>query len=114
FEQRIASTQMPQPGPAYFQARRALWWQPMVVSRQPAESSTPRRTLEDLLATENAYEDDGIWRAGVGKVYRALVDGARLKKRMPLRLVVRILLAGWVRDGTWPRGAVINDPDDEL
>lgn len=63
----------------------------MVVSRQPAESSTPRRTLEDLLATENAYEDDGIWRAGVGKVYRALVDGARLKKRMPLRLVVRYI-----------------------
>ena len=22
-------------------------------------------------------------------------------------------MAGWVRDGTWPRGAVVLDPDDE-
>lgn len=104
FEQRLVSTQMPQPGPAYFQARRALWWQPMVCPQQPDELHTPRRTLEDLLASEDAHENDEIWRAGVGKVYRSLVDGARFKRHMPLRLVVRVVTSVPVSPRFLPRG----------
>lgn len=27
---------------------------------------------------------------------------------------IKILQAGWIRDGTWPRGGIPPDPDDEL
>lgn len=91
FEQRLASAQMPPPGPAYFHARRALWWQPTVGLRQPPELPRSRRNLEDLLASEDAHENDEIWRAGVGKVNQALADGAQFKHHMPLRFVVRVV-----------------------
>ena len=91
FEQRLASAKMPPPGPAYFHERRALWWQPTIALRQPDELPKSRRTLEDLLASEDAHENDEIWRAGVGKVNRALADGARFKHHMPLRFVVRVV-----------------------
>ncbi|KZT72506.1 hypothetical protein DAEQUDRAFT_808963 [Daedalea quercina L-15889] len=114
FEQRLASTQMPPPGPAYFLARRALWWESSGNSPQQEHASTSHRKLEDLLNGQDAHESDEAWRAGLGKVYRALVSGARMKKPMPLRMVVKIIMSGWIRDGTWPRGGVAPDPDDEL
>ncbi|KAH9844144.1 uncharacterized protein C8Q71DRAFT_731468 [Rhodofomes roseus] len=114
FEQRLASTQMPPPGPSYFQARRAIWWEPVANTPPSEEVSMTHRRLEDLLSKEDATESDEAWRAGLGKVYRALVSGARLKKRMPLNMVIQIIMSGWIRDGTWPRGASAPEPDDEL
>ncbi|KAH9938311.1 uncharacterized protein B0H18DRAFT_966539 [Fomitopsis serialis] len=114
FEQRVASAQMPPPGPDYFYAQRSLWWEPSVTPLQSHEASTSRRKLEDLLNQDDAAESDDTWRAGLGKVYRALTSGARLRKRLPLGMVVKILMSGWIRDGTWPRGGIAPDPDDEL
>jgi len=43
-----------------------------------------------------------------------LVGGNQLRKRLPLSIVLKILQAGWLRDGTWPAGMVAPEPDDIL
>ncbi|KAF9821258.1 hypothetical protein IEO21_00866 [Rhodonia placenta] len=114
FQDRLAVSAMPPPGPAYFNARRALWWIPTQDTPRPADPSPARQRLEQMLSKEGAEEDDLIWSAGVERVWQGLTGGAVLKKRLPLNIVVKLLLAGWIRDGTWPRGKVAPEPDDEL
>lgn len=117
FEQLLESSDLPEPGPAYFEARRALWHTPIPHDQQPEPlaTSVSRQRLEELLNThEGKLDEDDVWYNGLDKVWKGLITGARLKRRLPLRYLIQILQAGWVRDGTWPKGGVAPDPDDEL
>ena len=94
FEEALASSDLPPQGPAYFAARRALWLAPCATQRsgvraRPAEPSTSRQRLEKLLNRPGAANDEGVWKAGVEKVWKGLTGGVRLKRRLPLALVVR-------------------------
>jgi hypothetical protein len=86
-----------------------------------------------LLNEPGALERPDAWEAGLNKVWKALVDGGRLKNFLPLRAVVcqkkfhvsalflivtllgvqvKILYAGWRRDGTWPENTTVVDEDN--
>ncbi|KAL6299720.1 hypothetical protein BKA93DRAFT_741931 [Sparassis latifolia] len=114
FEALLKTADLPLPGPAYFCARRALWWAPGPCPAQVVETSPSRRKLENLLNEGGAEESKQVWDAGLAKVWESLVSGVRLKKRLPLSMVIKILKAGWIQDGTWPRGGVAPEPDDVL
>ncbi|KAI0711071.1 hypothetical protein C8T65DRAFT_695510 [Cerioporus squamosus] len=112
YQERLAAAHLPPPGPEYFTARRALWLAPASNPSFPTEANSSRRRLEALLEAPDALEDEVVWRAGVDRVWHGLLNGARLKHRLPLALVLKILQAGWIREGTWPRGAIVPDSDD--
>ncbi|KAI0326668.1 hypothetical protein GY45DRAFT_1328624 [Cubamyces sp. BRFM 1775] len=114
FEQRLAAAELPPPGPELFHVRRTLWCTPGPNPPARTEPTAPRVRLETLLAVPGAVEDDNTWDAGLDRVWDGLVGGVRLKHRLPLALVIKILQAGWIREGTWPRGAVVPDSDEEL
>jgi hypothetical protein len=77
------------------------------------EPSSSRQKLESLLNSPGAVCDDVVWRSGVEKVWKGLAAGGRLKRRLPLNLVIRIIHSAWLRDpDTWPPGAVAPEPDD--
>ncbi|KAI0774104.1 hypothetical protein C8Q74DRAFT_809691 [Fomes fomentarius] len=114
FQQRLRDADLPLPGVDHFAARRTLWWTPGPNEPSPTEANSSRRRLEALLAHPGALEDDDIWEAGVDRVWRGLVNGAKLKHRLPLALVIKILQAGWIREGTWPKGAIVPDSDDTI
>lgn len=81
---------MPAPGPEYFAARRALWMQ--IPPRGPSTPPSPgasRAKLEALLSQPGAVESDEVWRAGLKNVWKGLVGGNQLRKRLPLAIVVR-------------------------
>ncbi|KLT40934.1 hypothetical protein CC85DRAFT_329495 [Cutaneotrichosporon oleaginosum] len=73
----------------------------------PSSSSAVGR-LEALLANFNTPSDDMhdpaavAWHGGVSSVHRSLTGSKRLSKGLRLGLVIRILRAGWIKDGTWP------------
>ncbi|KAI0663250.1 hypothetical protein C8Q70DRAFT_1050926 [Cubamyces menziesii] len=114
FEQRLAAAEMPHPGPELFYARRTLWCTPGPNPPARSEPTAPRVRLEALLADPGAVEDDSTWEAGLNRVWDGLIGGVRLKHRLPLALVIKILQAGWIHEGTWPRGAVVPDSDEEI
>ncbi|RXK36012.1 hypothetical protein M231_06726 [Tremella mesenterica] len=60
------------------------------------------RKLERLLNMNTPKEREAAWRGGVGTVYRNLSAGKTLTVGLKLGLVVKILKASWIRDGTWP------------
>ncbi|PSS35489.1 hypothetical protein PHLCEN_2v1644 [Hermanssonia centrifuga] len=119
FQTTMESLDLPEPGPAYFAARRALWLKP--TSSTPVHSELPAR-LQELLDEEGPLDSDAIWRRGLEKVWKGVIGGGVLKRRLPLRYLVRflwgpiikVLQAGWIRDGTWPQGYPAPEPDDEL
>jgi hypothetical protein len=89
---------MPPPGPALFEARRALWLAPPEDpprERHPASASTSRAKLEALLSQEGRGGDDVVWDAGLRSVWKGLISGGRLRRRLPLRMVVRNVAAGF-------------------
>ncbi|KAH9853666.1 hypothetical protein C2E23DRAFT_822187 [Lenzites betulinus] len=112
FEQRLAAADLPNHGPELFEARKALWRQPGSHARVPPQPNLSQQKLEHILATPGALESDKTWAAGIDRVWDGLVGGARLRHHLPLALVIKILQAGWIREGTWPRGAVVADSDD--
>ncbi|KAF8477877.1 hypothetical protein JB92DRAFT_3049539 [Gautieria morchelliformis] len=104
---------MPPPGPALFVARRALWLAPPADTPRephPASASTSRAKLEVLLSQEGRADDDVVWDAGLRSVWKGLISGGRLRRRLPLRMVIKILKAGWLRDGTWPSDSATGPP----
>ncbi|KAH9966028.1 hypothetical protein BC827DRAFT_1116674, partial [Russula dissimulans] len=108
----LAHADLPPPGPDHFSARRALWTTPTAASRLGQAPSTSRVRLESLLDEPGALELPSVWDAGLNKVWKGLVGGGRLKNFLPLRAVVKILYAGWRRDGTWPDNATVVDDDN--
>ncbi|KAH8118763.1 hypothetical protein DFH11DRAFT_1475586, partial [Phellopilus nigrolimitatus] len=97
---------LPAPGLAFFAARRALWKAAPPAPPAPASPAPSRVKLEALLNQPGAVESDEVWRAGLQAVWKGLVGGNQLRKRLPLGIVLKILQAGWLRDGTWPEGVV--------
>jgi hypothetical protein len=83
-----------------------------------------------LLDEPGALERPDVWDAGLNRVWKGLVEGGRLKHFLPLRAVVclpftrilflitllgmqvKILYAGWRRDGTWPDNTTVVDEDN--
>ncbi|KAJ7180272.1 hypothetical protein C8R43DRAFT_870859 [Mycena crocata] len=103
----------PLSGLALYEARRAQWLTPTVPPRAP-EPSTSRRKLEQVLSAPNAVTSDDVWFGSVEKIWKGLGAGGRLKRRLPMNLVIKIIHSAWLRDQTWPAGATAPEPDDEL
>ncbi|KAG6336534.1 hypothetical protein ID866_2556 [Astraeus odoratus] len=109
----LVNSNLPPPGPAHYAARRALWLTPTKVPEH-APSSSSRLRLEQLLSQPGAVHSDEAWKGGVEKVWKGLVGGGRLRRRLPMHLVIKVIHAGWLRDPeTWPTGAVAPESDDE-
>ncbi|GLB33974.1 hypothetical protein LshimejAT787_0108580 [Lyophyllum shimeji] len=115
FDDILAEAKLPPPGPDHYAARRRLWLASRPnLQHAPVVPSTSRRRLEHILSAPHAVEDDDVWRNGVAKVWNTLSAGGRLKRRLPMALIVKVIHAAWLRDGTWPAGAVAPEPDDVL
>ncbi|KAF9028428.1 hypothetical protein BDZ89DRAFT_1066081 [Hymenopellis radicata] len=111
---------VPLTGPAYYEARRAHWLTP---KQSPSDIDQPllpehiqsqQKRLENLLNDPDKARSDAGWREGIRSVWQGLSTGRRLIYRLPLSVVVKITLAAWIRDKTWPIGQVAPEPDDEL
>jgi len=126
----LVNSNLPPPGQAHYAARRTLWLTPTKVPEH-SPSSSSRLRLEQLLSQPGAVHNDEAWKDGVEKVWKGLVGGGRLRRRLPMNLVVcithrnhitlltglqiKVIHAGWLRDPeTWPTGAVVPESDDEL
>ncbi|KAF5390634.1 hypothetical protein D9757_002638 [Collybiopsis confluens] len=123
FQQILEASELPPPGPQYYAARRALWLRKSlqkssddsnVQAPRQLPPSTSRHKLENLLNSPDAIYDDQVWEGGIQKVWNGLSGGASLKRRLPMSLVIRIVHCAWIRDETWPVGAVAPEPDDVL
>ncbi|KAJ7638987.1 hypothetical protein FB45DRAFT_680953, partial [Roridomyces roridus] len=101
-------------GPDFYKLRRAQWLTPTSALPRPAEPSSSRRKLEQVLSTPDAVTDDEVWYGSVEKIWKGLSQGGRLKRRLPMKLVIKIIHSAWLRDNTWPANAVAPEPDDEL
>ena len=128
----LAASELPPPGPDHYVARRKLWLTPQRIVEHPSnQPSTSRQRLEKLLSFPDAAESDKVWNNGVENVWRGLNEGGRLKRRLPMALIVcsyslesstvfmhvmkiKIVHAAWIRENTWPPGAVAPEPDDIL
>ncbi|KAG6911250.1 hypothetical protein DXG01_003117 [Tephrocybe rancida] len=116
FDDVLDAAVLPPPGPELYAARRALWLTPRPNSPRPSSiaPSSSRQRLEHLLRPPSAAEGDYAWNHGVKRVWKSLDAGDKLKKRLPLALIIKILYAAWLRDDTWPVGAIAPEPDDVL
>jgi len=113
FAQRLIITPLPPPGPSHYAARRKLWLTPNLKSHSTPEPSGTQLKLQEVLDQPGAAESEEVWKAGIEKVWKGLINGGRLKKRLPMKTVVKIIHAGWLRDPSiWPAGAVAPEPDD--
>ncbi|KAG2152406.1 hypothetical protein BD769DRAFT_1404959 [Suillus cothurnatus] len=109
----ISNPEFPPSGPAHYAARRALWLTPTKVHHRSSPSSS-RQRLEQLLSEPGAVNNEQVWKDGIEKVWKGLVNGGRLKRSLPLALVIKVIHAGWLRDpDTWPSGAVAPDSDQD-
>ena len=86
FEQVIENTLLPPPGPAHFAARRALWRRPISFPPPRTEQSAK---LRELLDQEGAVDSDEVWNNGLDKIWKGVTGGGRLKRRLPMRYLVR-------------------------
>jgi len=94
----------PAPGPLYYEYRRAQWLTPppgREAPRRSISSSSSLARLETMLARPGAEEDEELWNEYLYKVHRSLVGGTRLRRSLGLVWAIKILRAGWLRDGTW-------------
>lgn len=91
FERRIAGASLPPPGPSHYAARRQLWLAKTSASSPPPVPSTSRQRLEQLLSIPGAATNEEVWKSGVERVWKGLVTGGRLKRRLPMTLVVRVV-----------------------
>ncbi|KAL7421640.1 hypothetical protein Q5752_003409 [Cryptotrichosporon argae] len=73
---------------------------------RPAIPHAPGPTLvgrlETLLAADGGVESDDAWDMGVRDVVRSLNEGRKLSRGLRLGLIIKVLRASWIRDGTWP------------
>lgn len=132
FEQAMSKTAFPEPGPQYYAIRQALWrTQTRPPPSQPRTAVTRIPKLQAILQREGPLDKEEYWKGGLEKIYKGLVSGQRIKDRLPLRDLVcpplalndpavlippqvKILQAGWIHDGTWPKGQLAPEPDDEM
>lgn len=77
----------------YYAARRAIWLSAPADPPPPVSPSPSRVKLEALLGQPGAVESEEVWKAGLKNVWKGLVGGNQLRKRLPLSIVVRIIRA---------------------
>jgi len=65
------------------------------------QDNGPLERLGVILSMPRAIEDDDIWEDYLKSIHSKLVGGSTLKQGMSLAYAVKILHAGWLRDGTW-------------
>ena len=93
----------PTTGLAYWEKRRAEWLQgsskprPEAANSDNGPGSRARARLEALLAPPLAEEDDMIWNDTVSGIWKGLSRGDRLKKNLPLPVLVRRRMSALVR-----------------
>jgi len=110
---------LPPPGPEHFAARRLLWLMPPSSEKPPRTPMKERppssgmTKLQALLSRPGVAESDEAWEAGLKHVWKLLDKGTSLKQTMPLSQAVQVLHAGWLRNGTWPRGDAVVDGEPE-
>lgn len=83
----LADSILPPPGPAHYVARQVLWLTPTKVAEHSSSSSS-RLRLEQLLNQPGAVYSDEAWKGGVEKVWKGLIGGGKLRRRLPMNLVV--------------------------
>ncbi|RSH87297.1 hypothetical protein EHS25_003206 [Saitozyma podzolica] len=109
---------IPSTGLEFFEYRRHLFLAGLPLPSTPTDLPTHYTRLETLLAEPGAEETELAWRAGVGGVLGHLNGGKRLSKPLRLGLVIKILRAGWLREGIWPidplTSRAIKPPDSPL
>jgi len=93
---------LPPPGPEFYETRRVLWLTPRNGAPRPRSPSSSRAKLEELLSRPDAVTSETVWEAGVKSVWKGLLNGGKLRRTLPLWVVVKVLKAGWIRNGTWP------------
>ncbi|KIL00051.1 hypothetical protein PAXRUDRAFT_822070 [Paxillus rubicundulus Ve08.2h10] len=104
---------LPPPGLAHYTARRIWWLAPTNKPESPPTRSASHVRLERLLRKSSAVRSDEAWQDGVDTVWKGLMNGNRLRQRLPLNLVIKVIHAGWLRDPeTWPEGAVAPESDE--
>ncbi|KAF8759591.1 20S proteasome subunit beta 3 [Rhizoctonia solani] len=96
----------PTSGPEFFELRRRQWLaaQPSTTSDQssrPAPDSSSHARLEAIVTSPGYEFDDAIWETYLKNVNDRLKAGITLRRPLPLWIVIRVLRAGWMRDGTW-------------
>ncbi|KZT34194.1 hypothetical protein SISSUDRAFT_1053158 [Sistotremastrum suecicum HHB10207 ss-3] len=103
---------LPPPGPDHYEARRLRWVTPKSSkspnqkSREDPSQNSSRTRIVELLDAPDAIYNEDTWNSGLKSIWKGLSAGSKLRKRLPLSLVLKIVQAGWVRDGTWPVGQV--------
>ncbi|KAG7449024.1 uncharacterized protein BT62DRAFT_929022 [Guyanagaster necrorhizus] len=115
----LAVADLPPPGPSYYTARRALWLTPRNTSNQTKANKEPlvlaqQKKLTDLVNDPTKAQTESGWNEGIRLVWEGLSNGRKLTVSMPLSLIIKITHAAWIRDNTWPLGAIAPEPDDEL
>ncbi|KAG9218894.1 hypothetical protein CCMSSC00406_0000992 [Pleurotus cornucopiae] len=118
FDERLNSYILPQPGPEYYATRRALWLSRPEQAQSQEQPHIPHpvgiQKLAKALSAPGAVQDDRLWKQSLNKIWKGFSSGASLVERLPMRVVVRIVHAAWLRDSTWPANAQAPEPDDEL
>ncbi|KAK0498583.1 hypothetical protein EDD18DRAFT_1104102 [Armillaria luteobubalina] len=115
----LAVADLPPPGPSYYAARRALWLTPPSNPNQTRANKerlaiTQQKKLTDLVNDPSKAQTESGWNEGIRLVWEGLSSGRKLTISMPLSLIIKITHAAWIRDNTWPSGAMAPEPDDEL
>ncbi|KAG8684939.1 hypothetical protein FRC11_011408 [Ceratobasidium sp. 423] len=105
-DQTTTESVPPTSGPAFFELRRRQWRaaQPSPTSdrsSRPASESSSHARLEAIVTSPGYEFDDVIWDTYLSSVNERLKAGVILRKPLPLWVVIRVLRAGWMRDGTW-------------
>lgn len=80
---------LPPPGPEYYETRRVLWLTARNGAPRPRSPSSSRAKLEDLLSRPDAVTSETVWEAGVKSVWKGLLNGGKLRRTLPLWVVVR-------------------------
>jgi len=117
----VENHSLPPPGPEHYHARREIWrTAPIKASTEhpPTEESatpTPTEKISAMIASASSIASEDLWNRGLRTLSQGLLEGHRLRKPLGMDVVIKILHATWLRDGTWP-SATINPPfsDDEM
>ncbi|KAF9651231.1 hypothetical protein BDM02DRAFT_3184713 [Thelephora ganbajun] len=112
-EAHLVATQV-EPGMSYFNARRKLWLDGKKKIPRPEEIPASITRLEEMVRDPRALRSNTVWEEGLGRISKRLIEGGRPKYNLPMHLLIKILYAGWIRDGTWPPDAQAPESDGAL
>lgn len=96
FDEILAESELPPPGPELYAARRRLWLTPrpevaptrLNVQSSSSPPSSSHRRLEILLSSPNAIQNEEVWNGGIQGVWKVLNGGRHFRRRLPMALLV--------------------------